>query len=110
MSALLALLYAAYGWADRTMPGTLAKAMQKSVDPPGISFASLYNSLKTEPAVPGPADHPRFRLEDPATRSEQELTREHYQILYKLILDVSEEIDLLRELLNVLYQLVCKRS
>lgn len=60
--------------------------------------------------VPEPVDLPRLCVEDPVTRRELDLMRERHQILYQMILDVSEEIDSLRERLNVLCQLWRERS
>ena len=60
--------------------------------------------------MPDPVDLPQFRLEDPATKRELDLMHERHQILYQMILDVSEEIDALRERLNMLCQLWRERS
>lgn len=60
--------------------------------------------------MPDPVDLPRLHVEDPVSRRELELMRERHQILYQMILDVSEEIDSLRERLNVLCQLWRERS
>lgn len=55
--------------------------------------------------MPDPTEHLRFTVEDPVTRRELDLMRERHQILYQMILDVSEEIDSLRERLNLLCEL-----
>ena len=60
--------------------------------------------------MPDQVDLPQFRLEDPATKHELNLMRERHQILYQMILDVSEEIDALRERLNMLCQPWRERS
>lgn len=60
--------------------------------------------------MPEPVELPKTVHEDLATRRELDLMRERHQILYQMILDVSEEIDSLRESLNVLCQLWRERS
>ena len=60
--------------------------------------------------MPDPADLLQLSLDDPATRHELELMKERHQILYQMILDVTEEIDTLRERLNMLCQLWRERT
>lgn len=60
--------------------------------------------------MPDPANLPPLTSEGPDTRRELERMREQHLILYQMILDVTEEVDSLRERLNVLCQLWRDRS
>lgn len=60
--------------------------------------------------MPKPANLPPIKLEDTAVTRELELMRERQLTLYQMILDLTEEIDSIREQLNLLCQLWRNRS
>jgi hypothetical protein len=74
---------------------------------PVLSAPFIKADRSRRPQVPDPAEtHQRNLIEKrPISREDLDIMRERHQLLFQMLLDLTEEIDVLRERLNMLCRL-----